>query len=264
MKQFSTLQLSVSPPFAYLTLNRPQQRNAISFQMMGELLNAVMQINALPAEIRAVVISGAGGNFSAGADINDLQASANLSPEEQDAPLTLYDQALSLLNQSPKVIIAKVEGVALGGGFGLVCVADIAIASTTATFGLPEVRIGLVPAMIAPYVIQRIGITRARLLMLTGTRFDGVSAHEYGLVHEVCPEEILDECVKTILDQIRQCSPIALAACKQLIHTVASQSLEDSRSYRARLLNNLIQSEEGQEGLSALRQQRSPTWANGL
>ena len=163
--------------------------------------------------------------------------------------LARLDTLLQAVNHSTKVVIAKVDGAALGAGLGLVCVADIAIASTTASFGLPEARLGIAPAIIAPYVIQRIGMTRARLLMLTGVRFDGVSAHEYGLVHEVCPPEILDECVDAILTEMRECSPAALAACKRLIWASVEQSPDESLAFRAQLLNTLRQSAEGQEGM---------------
>lgn len=261
MMIFETLLLDVQPPFAYLTFNRPAQRNAINFHMMRELVAAFQHINALP-DVRAVVLSGAGGNFSAGGDLGDLQAAASMTPEEQDQTVGQLDVALRLINESPKVIIAKIDGMALGGGFGIVCVSDIAIASTTAVFGLPEVRLGLAPAVIAPYVIQRIGITRARLLMLTGSRFDGVSAHEYGIISEVVPVEVLDEAVSALVEQFRQCSPNALAACKQLLHVASTQTLDQSLPYRARLLNTLRGSEEGQEGLLATMQKRPPKWAS--
>ena len=198
----------------------------MNFQMVDELIAAFNELNET-ADVRAVILSGASGHFCAGGDIGDLQAAANMSKAEQDATVARLDTMLRMVNRSPKVVITKVDGAALGGGIGLVCVSDIAIASTTASFGMPEARIGLVPAIIAPYVIQRIGLTRARLLMLTGVRFDGVSAHEYGLVQEVCPSEILDECVEAILTEVRECSPAALAACKQLIFEASEKSLDE-------------------------------------
>lgn len=256
---FQTLLLDLQTPFAYLTLNRPERRNAINSVMANELLAALRQLNAM-TEIRAIVISGAGGSFCAGGDLSDLQ-NPNLSLEDQERLLSSYDPVYRAFIESPKVIIAKIDGAALGGGIGLACVADIAIAATTADFALPEVRLGLVPAIISPYVIQRLGVSRARLLMLTGGHFDGVSAHEYGVVHEVCPPEILDQCTQAILDQLRLCSPAALAACKALIHRVTAQSLDESLPYRARLLNELRLSADGQEGMSAFREKRPPRWA---
>lgn len=260
MTNYETILLDINPPFAQLMLNRPAQRNAMSFQMIEELLEAFAALRD-QTDIRAVVLSGAGGHFCAGGDISDLQSASTMSEDEQDAKTARLDTMLRTVNQAPQVVVAKVDGVALGGGFGLVCVSDIAIASTTASFGMPEVRLGLVPAVIAPYVVQRIGLTRARILMLTGTRFDGVSAHEYGIVHEVCPAEILDECTDAILKELRQCSPAALAACKQLLFESISKPLDDTVQYRSHLLNTLRRSDEGQEGMMAFLQKRPPRWA---
>jgi isohexenylglutaconyl-CoA hydratase len=260
MTTYETLLLDIAPPFAHITLNRPAQRNAMNFQMVEDLLAAFAELSER-TDIRAVVLDGAGGHFCAGGDISDLQAASTISAAEQDAKTARLDTLLRAVNQAPQVVVARVDGVALGGGFGLVCVSDIAIASTTASFGMPEVRLGLVPAVIAPYVIQRIGLTRARILMLTGTRFDGVSAHEYGIVHEVCPSEILDECTDAILKELRQCSPAALAACKGVLFESASKPLDETVQYRAHLLNTLRQSDEGQEGMTAFLQKRPPKWA---
>ena len=247
------------PPFAAITLNRPRVRNAMNFQMVDELIAAFEQLNALD-DVRAVVVRGAEGNFCAGGDLSELQG-MSLSETEQENRLARLDTLLQTVNRSSKVVIAKVEGAALGAGFGLVCVSDVAISSTTTTFGLPEARLGIAPAIIAPYVIQRIGLTRARLLMLTGVRFDGVSAHEYGLVHEVCPPEILDQCVDAILTEVRECIPTALAACKRLIADTVDRSSDESLAFRTHLLNTLRQSEDGQEGMQAFRQKRPPKWA---
>ena len=256
---FSTIYVNIAQPFAAITLNRPRVRNAMNFQMVDELIAAFEELAALD-DVRAVVISGADGNFCAGGDLSELQSTA-LSESDREARLARLDTLLRTVNRSPKVVIAKVDGAALGAGFGLVCVSDIAIASTTASFGLPEARLGTAPAISAPYVIQRIGLTRTRLLMLTGVRFDGVSAHEYGLVHEVCPAEILDQCVDAILTEVRECSPSALAACKSLIWESVDHSPANSLAFRTHLLNTLHQSSDAQEGLQAFRAKRPPRWA---
>lgn len=256
---YQTIELIAQTPFASITLNRPRVRNAMNFQMVDELIAAFEELSTLD-DVRAVVVRGADGNFCAGGDLNELQGMI-LSENEQETRLGRLDTLLKAVNRSPKVVIAQVDGAALGAGFGLVCVADIAIASTTASFGLPEARLGIAPAIIAPYVIQRIGLTRTRLLMLTGVRFDGVSAHEYGLVHEVCPAEILDQCVDAILTEVRECSPVALAVCKRLIWESVDHSTDNSLAFRAHLLNTLRQSSDGQEGMQAFRQKRPPRWA---
>ena len=122
-----------------------------------------------------------------------------------------FDQMLTAINTAPQVTIARVHGAALGGGFGLVCVSDIAIASESAHFALPEVRLGLSPALISPYVIARLGLTRTRHLMLTGKRFDAEEALDYGLIHYVCADADLDAAVQNVLDEIMECAPNALA-----------------------------------------------------
>jgi isohexenylglutaconyl-CoA hydratase len=210
-------------------------------------------------DVRAVVLSGAGGTFCAGGDIKEM-AAAFQSDQPDNFAVTL-DKLLQLVNEAPQVVIAKVEGAALGGGFGLVCVCDIAIASTEAKMGLPEVRLGLVPAMISPYVIERIGLTRARELMLTGRRFNGVTAEVYGIVQEAVEPHVLDGRVNEILDEIRQCSPNALAACKRLIFAVHDKPLYETADFRAKLLIELRRSVEGQEGMMAFIEKRAPKWA---
>jgi isohexenylglutaconyl-CoA hydratase len=200
-ERYLTLLLKIAPPFAYLTLNRPAQHNALNAQMVDELLAAFTTLRPR-SDVSAVVLSGAGGNFCGDMD-------------RQTPSLESLSTLLQTINQAPQVVVAKIDGEALNAGFGLVCVSDIAIASTTASFGMPQIRRGVVPDAIVPFVIQRIGLTRARLLMLTGTVFDGVSAHEYGVVHELCPREILDDCTDAILNELRQSTPAALAACKQ-------------------------------------------------
>ncbi|MBE2183811.1 MAG: enoyl-CoA hydratase/isomerase family protein [Anaerolineae bacterium] len=257
---FQTILLQDAPPFAAITLNRPARHNAMSFQMIEELIAAFNALRERP-DIRAVVISGAGDHFCVGGDINDLKAAGGMAAEAQDEAVSGIDRLLRRIIKAPQVVIARVHGSALGGGFGLVCACDIAIGAVDASFGLPEARLGIVPALIAPYVIRRIGLSRAGVIMLTGARFDGVSAHEYGVIHEVCPKDILDECIDAVLNEIHQCSPAALRACKQLLQVSESQSLEQSLPFRTRTLNTLRAGEDGQEGMLAFMQKRPPKWA---
>jgi enoyl-CoA hydratase/carnithine racemase len=260
MSNYQTILYEVDGPFARITLNRPQVRNAMNFQMVDELIGLFGDLRERQ-DIRAVVLRGADDVFCSGGDIQDLHATEKMSRDQQWSTVGRLDTLLRTVNQAPQVVIASVEGAALGGGFGLVCVSDIAISSTTALFGLPEVRRGLIPAVISPFVIQRLGMTRSRLLMLTGATFDGVSAHEYGLVQEVCPSEILSECTDAVLRDLRNCSPRALAACKQLLFEVMDKPLESTLNYRVGLLNRLRSSDEGQEGMAAFLEKRPPKWA---
>lgn len=255
-----TLIVEKQAPFATITLNRPTVRNAMNFRMVDDLIAAFAELKH-DNSIRAVVLMGAGGHFCSGGDIADLAESATMSAEAQDMVVARLDRMLRAVNTAPQVVVARLEGAVLGGGFGLACVSDIAIASSTASFGMPEVRLGLVPAVIAPFVIQRVGITRARQLMLTGERFNGERALDYGLVHEVTPPDTIETQVNVLLEELRQCSPNAIAACKGLIHESAGKSLDETVMYRARLLNSIRGGADGQEGMSAFLQKRPPLWA---
>lgn len=257
MATFETLSVEIASSFAHVTLNRPEAKNAMNNQMVLDLMACIEQLRAR-RDVRALVLSGAGGTFCAGGDIKEMAAFQSDQPD--NFAMTL-DRLLQLVNEAPQVVIAKVEGAALGGGFGLVCVCDVAIASTEAKMGLPEVRLGLVPAMISPYVIERIGLTRARELMLTGRRFNGATAEVYGIVQEAVEPHVLDSRINAILEEIRQCSPNALAACKRLMFAVKDKPLDETAETRAKLLMELRRSEDGQEGMMAFVEKRLPKWA---
>lgn len=257
LPNFETLAVTVALPFVHITMNRPEVKNAMNSQMVLDLIAAFESLRD-NREVRAIVLSGAGGTFCAGGDIKEMAAIIQGGMDEQAG---LLDKLLRLVNQAPQVVIAKIEGAAMGGGFGLVCVSDIAIASADTKMGLPEVRLGIVPALISPFVIQRIGLTRARELMLTGRRFDGEKAKAYGIIHEVCLPNDLDPYMENVYEEIRQCSPNALAACKNLIFTVMDQPLDATVTERANLLTELRHSDEGMEGMMAFAQKRKPRWA---
>jgi isohexenylglutaconyl-CoA hydratase len=256
--QFETITLDLTPPFAYLTLNRPQVKNAMSMQMVIDLLTAFESLRE-NRDVRAIVLSGAGGTFCAGGDIKEM--SAAFQSTEPQPNRELLDTLLRAVNQAPQVVVAKLQGAAMGGGFGLMCVSDIAIADSTAVFGMPEVRLGLAPALISPFVIARVGLTTARRLMLTGARFNAEKALEYGLVHEACTPDELDARVQTVLDDLRQCSPNAIAEIKKLIFEVTTKSLDETAAYRANLLDTLRRSEDGMEGMMAFVEKRAARWA---
>jgi isohexenylglutaconyl-CoA hydratase len=260
LESLETLGVQITPPFAHVTLNRPDTRNAMNAQMIRELL-AAFEALADNRDVRAIVLGAAGPAFCVGGDIQEMAATSQQSEDENIAYASRVDTLLRAVNHAPQAVITRVQGAALGGGFGLVCVSDIAIASTDAIFGLPEVRLGLAPAMISPFVIQRLGLTRTRELMLSGRRFSVEQAKEYGLLHEVCAPEQLDARVNAVLDDLRQCSPNAIAACKRLLFEVMGKDLDATVDYRARLLLDLRRSEEGQEGMMAFVEKRTPKWA---
>jgi isohexenylglutaconyl-CoA hydratase len=260
MGTFETLIVTISLPFAQVMFNRPEVKNAMNNQMVLDIITVFGMLKD-NREVRAVVLSGADGTFCAGGDIKEM--AQDFEDGETDNFSGTLDKMLRSINEAPQVVIAKVEGAAMGGGFGIVCVADIAIASTEAKMGLPEVRLGIVPALISPYIIERVGLTRARELMLTGRRFDGLTAQQYGIVHEaVVPEEI-EMRLQIILDDIKQCSPQALAACKQLLFAVKDVPTSATVDYRTNLLTELRRSEDGQEGLRAFMEKRPPKWVTG-
>lgn len=259
MTLFETLTFDLTTGIASIALARPASKNAMNYQMVLELIACFEQLKRIDPPVRVTVLSGINGTFCAGGDLKEMGAFSSVETERFSTHL---DKLLSLINQSSSVVIAKVEGVAMGGGFGLVCVADIAVTTIDTRMGLPEVRLGLVPAVISPYVIERVGLTRARELMLTGRRFDGASALSYGVVHEAVPRHELDKRINAIIDEILQCSPHAIASCKELLFRVSGKPPELTAGYRANLLTTMRESHDAQEGIQAFIEKRAPSWAN--
>ena len=209
-------------------------------------------------DVRCVVIRAAGKTFCVGGDIRDL--SAPRTEAEERAAIAKVDTLLRVINRAPQVVIERIHGAVLGGGIGLVSVSDIAIASAGARFGLPEVRLGIVPSLISPFVVQRLGLTNTRRWMLTGGQFDGKAAQAVGLIHEVCDDEAaLDQRVDATVQEVLQCSPNALAECKKLLFEVLENP--DTLDYRVDLLNRLRRSDDGQEGMHAFLEKRPARWA---
>lgn len=253
---YETLDIRVEQSAAYVTLNRPEVKNAMNFRMVQELHQVFTTLRA-ERSVRCIVLRGRGGTFCAGGDIKEMREN---SVPDTSSEVNL-DTMLRACNEASQIVIAIIEGAALGGGFGLACVSDIAIADHNAQFGLPEVRLGVAPAYISPYVLQRIGLTRSRELMLTGRRFNGTEALTLGLVHEVCSNEEIGGRLQAKLNEIRNCAPGAIAAIKHLMFSVLNTPLDETVAYRANLLNELRSGAEAQEGLLAFMQKRPPQWA---
>ncbi|MBF6589960.1 MAG: enoyl-CoA hydratase/isomerase family protein [Ktedonobacterales bacterium] len=258
---FETILLDVAGPVATVTLHRPEARNALSQAMVAELLRAftALRDDATYEDVRVVVLRAAGQSFCVGGDVRDMGATS--SPEEDRAALARLDALLRAVNEAPHVVIARVQGHALGGGLGLVCVADIAVAGYSALFGLPEVRLGLVPSVISPYVVQRIGFTCARRLMLTGAYLGPDRARTDGLIQEVCADMELDVRVAAITADVLRCAPHALRECKRLLFRVAREAEAQTLAYRVELLDRLRTSEEAQQGIAAFLTKQLPPWA---
>jgi isohexenylglutaconyl-CoA hydratase len=255
MDAFETIICAVEGPAATVTLNRPEARNAMSLMMVQELLRCFTALcEEAYRDVRVVVLRAAGETFCAGGDLRDM----SVASEDGAGIGARLDELLRAVNEAPQVVVACIQGAAMGGGLGLVCVSDIAISDDGATFGLPEVRIGLAPAVISPFVIQRIGFTRARRLMLTGRRFGAAAALEFGLIHEVAPAGRLDALVEATVADILKCAPNALRECKRLLFAVLTRL--DSLEERVATFERLRTSDEAAEGIMAFIQKKPAPW----
>ena len=251
--------LSLDGPVAHLVLARPEARNAFDAAMVRELHDTVAAASARD-DIRVIVLAGRGPVFSAGADVEWMKRVAGFTREENLADALALADLFETIDRSPKAVVACVQGAALGGGAGLVAVADIAVAEETAQFGFTEVRLGLVPAVISPYVVRKIGVSAARELFLTGERFTAARAAAIGLVHRVVKLDALDAAVDERVRELLQAAPGAVAAAKALVRAVAGRPVESVRELVCKRMAERRASAEGQEGLRAFLEKRKPDW----
>jgi isohexenylglutaconyl-CoA hydratase len=256
-----TLLLKLIEGVLYITLNRPDSRNAMSLAMVAELRAALDSVQA-DLSVRAIVLRGAGGHFCAGGDIKDM-AGARAGGAEAFRELNrAFGALLEQAQHAPQVVVTVLEGAVLGGGFGLACISDIAIAASDAKFGLPETTLGILPAQIAPFVVKRIGLTQARRLALTAARFNGVEAERLGLVH-FCESDnaAVEARLGEVLGQIRQCAPQANAQTKALLLATETEALGPLLDRAAEQFAAAVTGSEGSEGTLAFMQKRKPSWA---
>lgn len=245
---------------ATLTLNRPEKHNALDGATMGEMVEALGRIGSDP-KARVVVLTGAGASFCAGADIGHMRSMLNFSEEQNVADAQVLARLLRKLDEFELPIIARVNGNTFGGGVGLVACADIAIGADGAKFALTEVRLGIVPAAISPYVVDAIGSRQARRLFLTAAPFSAEEAKESGLLHLTATPEQLDQTVNEQIDHLLRGGPHAVRAAKQLVKRVSHFHDRDVLGDEtARLLARLRVSPEGKEGLSAFLERRKASW----
>ena len=248
-------------PVGLVTLNRPERHNAFDDAMIAELTEALRAMEA-DESVRVVVLSGAGPSFSAGADLNWMKRMSGFSKEENQRDAMGLGALMRTLAHLRKPTLARVHGAAYGGGVGLVACCDIAVATQEATFSLSEVKLGLIPAVIAPYVVAAIGERQARRYFLTGERFDAGQAWRMGLVHELTrDDEELDQRLGEIVDALLQCGPVAQREAKELIRAVAhrpvtSEVIQDTAERIARVRA----SPEGREGVTAFLEKRKAAW----
>jgi len=257
---FSHLVVRRDGPVEYVTLNRPEVRNAFNEVLIADLTNWAATVRDDPT-VRVVVLSGAGKSFCAGADINWMAKTIEFSEEENIQDASAASQMFGAINTLPVPVIGRVQGAALGGGVGLTAVCDIVIAEHDAVFGFTEVKLGILPAVISPFVLDKIGRSAARELFLTGARFSARRAQEIGLVHALVAETELDATVHKYVDECLTGGREAMAAAKTLIARVWGQPFDTAAPITAAALAKRRVSSEGQEGLRAFLEKRKPAWS---
>jgi methylglutaconyl-CoA hydratase len=244
-----------------ITLNRADRHNAFDGQTVGELIQALAGM-AGDSAVRVVVLSSAGKTFCAGADLEWMRTAAKWTSAENEADARVLAEMLHRLATLPKPTIARVQGSAYGGGVGLIAACDIAVATFDAQFALSEVKLGLIPATIAPHVIAAIGERHARRYMITAERFSAAEAYRLGLLHEmVADEAALDQALGAVIDALLGNGPGALAECKDLIRSVSHRPIDAALiADTARRIARVRASEEGRQGIAAFLEGRKPNW----
>src|SRR5687768_7876297 len=256
---YRTLEIEHADGVLTVTLNRPEVHNAFNDELIAEAIDLFSNIDA--DAIRAVVLKGTGKNFCAGADLNWMSRMVSYTRDENVRDSSKLAKMYALMNECPVPLVGRIHGAAIGGGVGLVSVCDIAVALEGTQFGLSEVKLGILPAVISPYVIAKIGETHARALFLTGERFDTERALRIGLVHRVVDTmEALDAAVYETVTQLKTSGPEAVRECKKLIEYVASHELADSVPYTIEAISERRVSEEGQEGMTSFLEKRLAGW----
>jgi methylglutaconyl-CoA hydratase len=247
-------------PALRLTLNRPEVRNAFNALLVEELRAWADELTGNPDGVRLVVLSGAGAAFCAGADLEWMRRASESSREENLREAERLVAMLDALDRLPVPLLGRVQGAALGGGAGLVAVCDLVVAAADASFGFTEVKLGLVPAVVSPFVLAKIGRSAARALFLSGARFDAARALAIGLVHLVVPPGELDAGVSRAADDLLSAGPEAVAAAKQMIREVWRLPHREAAALTTHAIATRRASAEGQEGMKAFLEKRKPGW----
>jgi methylglutaconyl-CoA hydratase len=244
---------------ARVTLARPAVRNAFNAELIARLAETFSALAADPS-VRLVVLDGEGSIFCGGADVNWMRGALELGEAENLRDAEAMSDMLRTIDRCPKPVIARVHGAALGGGAGLCAVCDAVVAADDTVFGFTETKLGIIPAVISPFTIAKIGVSHARRLFLTGERFDAIRARAIGLVHEVVPAALLDDAVETIARECESAGPSAVAEIKNLIAAVQAASYDESRELTVRAIAKARTGAEGQEGLRAFLERRPAAW----
>jgi methylglutaconyl-CoA hydratase len=254
------LELKFAGGVATVTLNRPDMRNAFNNEVIAELAGAFVELGERP-EVRCIVLAANGSAFCAGADLNWMKSMAGYSYEENLDDARALANMLRVLYKCPKPTIARVQGDVYAGGMGLVAACDIAIAVDTAQFCLSEVKLGLIPATISPYVMRAMGSRASHRYFLTAERFSAAEAHRIGFVHEVAKADALDAKVGEIAQSLVAAGPAALKACKDLVHDVGGREIDHVLVERTvKGIADIRVSDEGREGIQSFLGKRKPSW----
>jgi methylglutaconyl-CoA hydratase len=262
MNTFKTIELEVANEVGTIWLNRPEIHNAFNEVMISELIQIFEEINN-KEDVRIVVMRGRGKSFCAGADLNWMRDVAKYSYEEN------YKESLNLslcfynIYTCTKPTIAYVHGAAIGGANGLLAACDFVYADENTTFSLSEVKIGIVPACISPYVTKRVGEYGSKELMLTGKRFKGAEAARHKLINETLTAGETEKKLDELIDLLKTSGPKAMTHCKNLLYDISNKlTLQEAIDYTARMIADIRASEEGQEGMAAFLQKRKPNWVH--
>ena len=259
---YETLNIRHSDGVLTVTLNRPDVHNAFNDVLIEEAIDLFSNVDV--EATRAVVLEGSGKNFCAGADLNWMSRMVGYSREENIRDSSMLAKMYALINECPLPVVGRVQGAAIGGGVGLVSVCDIVIAMDNCQFGLSEVKLGILPAVISPYVIAKIGETHARALFMTGERFEADRALRIGLVHRVVDTiEALDAAIYETVTQLKTSGPEAVRECKKLIAHVAGHDLADAVPYTIEAIATRRVSQEGQDGMKAFLAKELAPWVPG-
>ncbi|UUX97907.1 enoyl-CoA hydratase/isomerase family protein [Aquabacterium sp. J223] len=257
---FTTLEIERRGPVAWLWMARPTVHNAFDEGLIAELTAAFRSLAADPG-VRVLVLAGRGKSFSAGADLGWMQRLGAASPDDNLADARRLALMLRTLAELPQPTIARVHGAALGGGLGLAAACDLCVASTEAQFATSEVRLGLIPSAIGPYVLRAIGERQAHRYFQTGERIDAQRAHALGLAHEVAAPDALDAAVQSLVDALLAGGPLAQRASTELIRAVAHRPVDDALvEDTAQRIARLRATPEAREGLAAFLGKRKPSW----
>jgi methylglutaconyl-CoA hydratase len=260
MHPFEYLKIEPEGALVRIVLNRPEVHNAFNGELIYELRTAFDAL-AVDGKVRIVILTGAGKSFCAGADLGYMKTMASYGPEENSKDARALSDMFAAIRSCPKPVIGRINGAAMGGGAGLAAACDLSIAAESATFAFSEVKLGLIPAVISPYVVERIGASAARRLFMTGERFDAKLAERVGLVDMAVPDDILDSVVAEQARQLLSSGPMATGEAKRLVEAVKSLPADEMRIHAISKIAHLRGSPEGQEGMAAFLEKRKPSWS---